>query len=480
MKLNSILKKIILGVFALLLVYVGVVMTANWNDDTLSPAAQQLLEPSRNTAADASNGYFTLLGINAPKETDAHAAGLRIQAGYERQFREQPMRITFANDEPEIKQTADDIKAWDALHCSLTQADCVTHYLRNAPIVRERIKAEGALLARYAEIMRLPAYEQKLIPSYSISIRPFPHETFDRAARLYLAMAVLDIEAGHADEGISGIVANISLHRRQLASSRSIFSMSASIGMLREDYEILSEVLEHWPALARTQADSLAKILRPLDENETDFRQFLQDTARTSAFVLAHSGERASQDSPGDLATKDGRWSRLRAALTGRCCFLPNATLNLAATYWSDLAQAGHGSAATLDARKQRFMAIYTPKLTAPFRAPWTAIRNPGGIVLMAVIDGNGRLFADMERLHDLDGYIRLVTLQSALRRDQVAGNAASAYAAKAPPGMRNPYNGEAMRWDAASSSLLFEGRPGASADPPSAKKGYRIKMAMP
>ncbi|MDR0476924.1 MAG: hypothetical protein LBH14_03160, partial [Desulfobulbaceae bacterium] len=60
---------------------------------------------------------------------------------------------------------------------------------------------------------------------------------------------------------------------------------------------------------------------------------------------------------------------------------------------------------------------------------------------------------------HDLDGYIRLVALQAALRHDKVPRAQGADYVQRVGPDLRNPYDGQPMHWDAASSTLSFEGR---------------------
>jgi hypothetical protein len=68
-------------------------------------------------------------------------------------------------------------------------------------------------------------------------------------------------------------------------------------------------------------------------------------------------------------------------------------------------------------------------------------------------------LFVDIEYIHDLDGYIRLVALQAALRRDGVPLAQVADYVRRVGPNLRNPYDGQSMHWDAAHSTLSFKGR---------------------
>jgi len=83
------------------------------------------------------------------------------------------------------------------------------------------------------------------------------------------------------------------------------------------------------------------------------------------------------------------------------------------------------------------------------------------------------------ERTHDLDGYIRLVALQAALRRDGVPPAQIAGYVQRAGPDLRNPYDGQPMRWDAAHATLSFEGKQKNTFNPEATPKTFSVRLEM-
>ncbi len=64
-----------------------------------------------------------------------------------------------------------------------------------------------------------------------------------------------------------------------------------------------------------------------------------------------------------------------------------------------------------------------------------------------------------VQRVADIDGYRRLVMLQHRAIVQRLALADMPAWLQATPAELRNPYSLQTMRWDAATGSLLFEGR---------------------
>jgi hypothetical protein len=63
------------------------------------------------------------------------------------------------------------------------------------------------------------------------------------------------------------------------------------------------------------------------------------------------------------------------------------------------------------------------------------------------------------------------------LRRDGVPLAQVADYVHNAGPDLRNPYDGQPMRWDAARSTLSFEGRQLNTANPVDAPKVFSVRL---
>lgn len=462
----------ILGVAGLCVVLAGAaaatLAVANWSDDPLSPEAQNLLAVPAATVPDASNAYFVLLGMSAPKEQDALEAGMKYQAVLEKEFKEKPQRNAFSD----MPSMPDDLAAWNKLRCPLQGTDCVDFYLRNKDGLQGALKDNDVLFRRYNQALQMPGLEERILLSVAA---PFPkYALFNRAAELRLIADVYTIDGGNVAGGVASLTRKIAADRKLLAASRSLIFKMVSTGVLRRDYEVLSEIIEHWPQVLESNRDDLAGVLKPLDANESDMRKALGTENLFSANMMMHLAQ--TVEAMGSVVTTGaaGSPSNRGEQLMVKCCYLPQASLNMMAPVWTLRAEGGVGDLSKIDERKQK-LADAQLALAESVRGPFNKVRNPLGKILLGLNDAD--YFAYIERVYDLDGYIRLVALQAAIKRDKVGADKVAAYVAQAAPELRNPYNGKPMLWDAVNSTLVYEGRQDATANPPAAKKKHSIKI---
>ena len=61
-------------------------------------------------------------------------------------------------------------------------------------------------------------------------------------------------------------------------------------------------------------------------------------------------------------------------------------------------------------------------------------------------------------RVHNLDGFLRLVSLSLAAKQQSVRAADMPAFLARAQPNLRNPYTSESMLWDANNRTIYFNG----------------------
>jgi hypothetical protein len=291
---------------------------------------------------------------------------------------------------------------------------------------------------------------------------------------LRLAGAVLEFEAGQQEAALRSIAGNIAYHRRLLAADGLMISKMISVSLLRKDYQIVSELVERQPSIAGTQAALLDGMLTSLQENELDLRAPLHYEGRVMAASLTQIG--AARSFAGILnSNADGTPAPTTAeTVAAKCCYLANATVNRLARRWDGFDAVAGGPAATLDARKQAYADTYARERQADIEA-WSYPRNAMGKLLLELVANPQVYTGYIERLDDLDGYIALLRLQVALHRQQVGAAGVLSFVSQAGPSMRSPYNGMPMRWDPATSSLVFDGRQNASANPRSEPRTHRI-----
>ena len=467
-KMLTILKWLAAVLLSLLMLVPVVFFAVNWADEELSPEGQALLRGPAARVADADNGYFVLLGMDAPADANALEAGRKVQATRERMYQEDPLRQSFASPGlPPVAGTSPDL-GFEKVRCAMQGGNCVGRYLASAVLVREQLQVHAVALGRYRQMMGLAGYEERTIPS------PFApllnYEVLSRAAELQLAGAVLDIREGREQEGLATLAAEITYHRRLLATA-GLLTRMVSAALLRRDFRVLSEVIESRPDLVQSQQELLRPLLAPLNQQENDLRPAMAAEARSAATMLNLMLETMKRQGIDKGDARSGRGEDWFS----RKVYLPNSSINALVPYWSAVAELVHGSPAGYEERKQQYAQSPATRRKKPFAFDWTYVRNPMGKIMSAFAKPD--VADNIERVHDLDGYIRLVALQAAIRREQIPPVAIGAYVDLAAANLRNPYTGAPMGWDAASSSLLFEGHQRATSNPATEPKTYRVRM---
>lgn len=466
----------LLALLVLLVLCIAALVAANWRDDPLTPEAARLLAPPAPPASGASNAYYVLMGMDAPEGEDALAAGWRWHSDIDRQFRENPARTDYS-EPPRIKTTclreSTPTCDWGKLHCPLKGADCVNFYLSEKDRGQRFMAEQSVLRQRYQEFSRIPVFDE---PPMCSMYMPIPSYRFmAQAAEMNLMAAVLDFDKGDLAAGAQTLMQEIRVHLRLLANGSLLVTKMIAVSMLRRDYAVLSDAIEHWPPLAR-QAE-LTEAWHPLSAREYDLRPTIASEAILQAYSLSewiqsqqklHFAEFARQ------AMKEPYRSPWYVTLSSYF-ILPHATLNTFARWSDEDAQAIDGDAATIEARHAAQIARREREFDqiSPWSS-WRFIRNPGGKILLFV---GTDYFTYAERIHDIDGYIRLVVLQAALRRDDVPLTEVADYMQHVAPDLRNPYDGQLMRWDAASNTISFEGRQKNNFNPEDTPKTFSVRL---
>ena len=437
--------RITLGLLAALALCIAVPIAANWRDDPLTPRAARLLAPPAPLVPDAANAYYVFQGLDAPDDEDAWAVGRRIREAIDRLpgGLETP-KVDIAHSATICMGTQ---CGWEKIHCSEQSADCVNFYLGQRARARQVMAQQSVLRQRYQQFSQLPLYAE---PPMRFMAEPLPmYRLLAEAAELRLMDAVFALDNGDTQTGAQVLMEQIHAHRVMLAGSSLLISKMVATGMLHRDYEVLSEAIERWPALA--QQAELAEAWRPLSEPECSLRTAVESEAGSNARMFHRMLQEQRR-----LRTLNAMKDDSEGLLTP--FVLPNATLNIYARWAAEDAEAIVGDARTVQARRLAHAARREQewKQIAPY-ASWRFIRNPVGKVLltMPTLD----FFDWAERLHDLDGHIRLVALQATLRRDGAPRNQIADYVQQTGPDLRSPYDGEPMRWDEEHATLSFTGR---------------------
>ena len=165
------------------------------------------------------------------------------------------------------------------------------------------------------------------------------------------------------------------------------------------------------------------------------------------------------------------KWWATLLNKASRLGFLPQQTLNISIQNIQE-AQAistlpTHQMEAAFDSVSQRRAKDYAC-------TPWTRLRNILGICVISV--GSDHYLEYMQRITDFEGYRRLVLLQHKAKIQQIALAEMPTWLTQSPQELHNPYTQQSMHWDAATNSLVFEGRERQNQNPDQSSI-YRIRL---
>lgn len=462
---------LMLALGGLVAVGLAALFVANWNDDALTEAAQRALQytPPTEQALEG-NGYLILMGLDAPAGGDA--IGDAMARGRERLAREIERRrwVEAHGDRQEgmppsiaAKATMGDVLP-DQLRCPVGEPDCFAWFVKHGDEVQTLAKTHHALLERLAGAAGAPQFSNPA-PFYLLAEFP-PYGLLVRAHELWLAQAALAWVHGQPQQAVDIARQAVQLRSRLASHSNSLIASMIALAMQHRELRWLSDASAHIEPQSLEEASM--KIKELLFTSPSPLNQALEGEKQFVASVLFSLNNPSLLNTPWDEPLA---WWRRVLNRASNLAFLPKQTLNLSI---SNLNQV------------QAISDLPAHKVAAAFFAamrrwdveaacwPWKHLRNAAGVCLAAV--GMPNYLGYAQRIADIDGYRRLVLLQHRAAVEQVAPANMPAWLAQSPEALRNPYTLEPMQWDAATRSLVFEGREKQNQNP-GRSSTYRVSL---
>ncbi|WP_306555999.1 hypothetical protein [Acidovorax sp.] len=463
---------LMLALGGLVAVWLAALVVANWNDDALTEAAQRALQytPPTEQALEG-NGYLILMGLDAP--TGGDAIGDAMALGRQRLAREIERRrwVEAHGDRqegmppsmPPPHDAGDDVLP-TRLRCPAEATDCFARYARHEVEIASLARTQSAVLQRLTGITSAARFSNPA-PAYLLAEHA-PFGVLVRAHELWLAQASLAWAHGQHLQAMEMARQAVQLRRRLASGADTLLAAMIAIAMQHRELRWLSAAsaqgTQSLPAAVTDAIESLLSVptesLTPALAGEMRFI--------ASAFYLYRTA-----GLPAEASEEPPAWWQRTFRKPSNLGFLPHHTLNLSVGYQQQVQALSSLPAHQLQTAFSEASRQWAKDGTCSL---WLHLRNPVGRCLAAIEAPDYQGYA--QRIADIDGYRRLVLLQHRAAAEQVAPPDMPAWLAQSPEALRNPYTLEPMQWDAATRSLVFEGREKQNQNPDQSPT-YRIRL---
>lgn len=415
----KILKWIVIVVVAIF----GGFLLINVFDEELKPEAAAYVQLPKPRFADGENAYFAFMGFLAPAGAQPHAVGREIIAAYETALAKNPFLDTFKADDY-LKGAKLSVQGKPE-SCDPGKERCLDRYLADEALFRQLLSDNQVLLERYRALYSYPHFEETATPGIAAPIAGFPV----RLVPLVNAEIAFDVQRGEYSRALDRLEQDIAFWRRLLRESRTLVSKMVAVGALHRDYRLLSEMVDFDAAAAQHFA-RIRKLVVLLDRQEANIAECMRWEAAMGDRVLR------------SISAQDKSW------WSG---YLLHATLN--ESYEKVKA---HADLAELPAfRLQQAKKDLERKDQEESDSWWRHAYNPVG----RIFNSNSVAYAPyVERVHDLDGYMRLVALQMQISQRRLSDAEIPGFLKSAGKRYADPYTDRPMQWDPRRRLILFKG----------------------
>jgi hypothetical protein len=406
----------------------AVFINLSWFDEPLYPELERLMEPA--VVSMENNAYPLIYGFAAASDKDPRAAGLAIVEMLRDRYRKgQPIGLSDGEMAGILGGSGLD-EGWQAgirsLPCnSRLLLDCADRVLAEVGAESAQDPRLRVLLERYGQILRAPRFEENQefdattpVPAYGLLMT---------VGRIRLA---LRYDNEPTDAFLASVAGDLAFWRRMLRDGQSLIAKMVALAGIRNDLEFLSGLMRDRD-LSEDDILSIRRSLPPLTNEERDIGEAFLAELR----IVLLSGKIVA------LSPREPAWfTRLlvqRHATLNEFYLKTVTPIRLRAALDAEAFYAQHGN----------------DQLSYELRAFPPPLYNLGGKLLLKQQAETYNVQDYISRVHDLDGRIALVLLQTEIERSPER----AAQAVVSASAYRNPYTGEPMSYDAAVGTIGFD-----------------------
>jgi len=407
-------------------------------DVPLSAEAAAWLQPEPDDMPADQNAYYAFIGFYAEDaDADINRFGRRMLEEYVERLRQEPDLKDFKYRQ-EVKITGKPAEL-----CNPTKASCLKTARTHRVAVSRLAQDNALLLARYRSLYRYRHYRETGPMSFYSPLPVYPGVAHD--------LLLAEVAQGALERptpALEALARDVEFWRMVLRETRHVIGKAIATRLLLADLHLLSDILASTPI--RENDDAVVKrMLRPLDAEDRSLAAAMRNEYRT----VAASWPQLLHDSVGKGLEKHSALVRATVLSFASTAYRPNHTANLLHEHVAEALRAERSRAESPIA-----------EAAAPERRRFGAsvldfLYNPAGKYF--VFEAPPDMTAYSARVRDLDGFVRLVTLQWTLRKNRTAAAGVPAFLASSTAALRDPFTGQPMNWDAGTKTLWFSRKGG-------------------
>ncbi|MDR2173139.1 MAG: hypothetical protein LBE32_02895 [Burkholderiales bacterium] len=439
----------------------------NWRDEVLSDEARALLEARpMKTVPDNENIFVAMAGFNAPEGDDIFEAGGSHIEEIEKALEQDPWEVKTIFGGIKEQEGKEELR-WQETEPSFDcRFDKETDFLGCARSQKERIEktlaANETLVYRYGILQELPYYVASRNPGALLVMRSHSAMTY---VRIFLvAQALLDVESGNAEAGLTFFKKDLATMRRILEGKGiSVDNITPKAHMTRSVYR-LSLLLSSPSINVEGQPSGWRELLEPLSREQISLRSAIEgDIRRIYDYGVAtkwvsyqeateHPYRFCSFKKSGETCSTWQWW----LDKNGHALFFqPNAKFNYGVPLYKTWLRISDLSRKNYIEQREEALASLT-ELSRP-GIDW--IYNPvgkGAFRNLSYYWDDYYHWGDaLRRLYDLDAYLRLVRLQLELRLAKILSEDIPAFIEQLDEAYCAPCSD--FSWDAETRMLSFQ-----------------------
>ena len=432
-------------VIALAFLFLGVPLllaAINVFDEDLKPEAIAFADFSGEEVAPEENGYYAWVGLRAPVGENPHARGVQIVAQVNEKLDMLPREAVNTNTFFGAKA----LKLPNNLAglCGRDATGCLDRYRSKTSDIEKQVRENKVLLERYRALYRYPHFHETVKPRY---YGPFFSDPA-MVSGLARAQHALQALRGDHQQALRQLRHDTLFWRQVLTDTRGLTNKMIAVAAIHRNAQLASEIVAHHPADKDTLALA-AQSVQPLTEWERDLTYVYRNEFGLVMHLLTTIPTEMSAPCPAESI-----YDCLIGKLTATFLFKSHATVNQSFENFSEIAAKSRLPAPEFLKKTNERQASY--QNFWDWLPPWHFAYNPIGKILNAIAVTPYDNYT--ARIHNLDGFMRLVSLSLAARQQSVRDADMPALLARAQLNLRNPYTNDPMLWDAENRAFYFDG----------------------